>query len=129
MSTERESQSANSTSPSGLTRGPWLQGGEPRTGRIARAKLRSIVDIREVEKCGHEALLPGRTIFECIKVAAEPHPEKAAIICLRSGDISDAPQIISYAALVSAIERSANLFHEAAGDNKSVVGIVLPMLH
>jgi fatty-acyl-CoA synthase len=107
---------------------PWLAGGEPTKGRIARATLRIREDIAEVEKYRHEDVLPGRTILECIEAAAALDLQKPAMIWLRSTDIAEAPRVISYGELVSTIRQSANLFKQASGDSTPVVAVILPMV-
>lgn len=106
----------------------WLPGWAPHPGRIARARLSSPAEVVEIEKYPAQSLLPGRTIYECIKSACELNPGKAAMIFLTSAHVSDAPRVISYADLVDAIERSANLFRACAGSARSAVAVVMPML-
>lgn len=106
----------------------WLPGWAPHPGRIARARLSSPADVAEIEKYPAQSLLPGSTIYECIKSACELNPGKAAMIFLTNAHVNDAPRVISYADLVDAIERSANLFRASAGSARSAVAVVLPML-
>jgi fatty-acyl-CoA synthase len=106
----------------------WRVGGEPRLGRIARVHLRSQADIRTVEGWQPETLLPGRTIYECIKAAASLNPAKAAMICLVTHNIDDAPRVVTYGQLIASIERAANLFREVAIDAPSAVAAILPMV-
>jgi fatty-acyl-CoA synthase len=106
----------------------WLPGGEPAPGRIARAVLRSQADIRELEKVPPEALLPGRTIYECIKAAAALDPTKPAITHLLSADIRVAPRVVTYAELVDLVERTANLVSDASAGNPASTAVILPML-
>ena len=106
----------------------WRAGAEPSCGRIARAILRSKDDVGEIEKYSHEQLLPARTILDCVASAADANPDKPAMIFLPSADLSDTPRIVSYAELVTSIRRAANLFKNAAGAERSVVALILPML-
>jgi fatty-acyl-CoA synthase len=73
-------------------------------------------------------VLPGPTIYECIRIAARADPAKPAIIHLLSADTQTAPRALSYAEVIDAIERAASLFHEASGGARSSVGIILPMV-
>ncbi len=107
---------------------PWLPGCEPGQGRLARAYIRSTDDIRAVEAIAPESVLPGGTIYECIRYSAGQNAEKPAFLHLRSADTSVEPRSISYAELLDQIERSANLFRRLAGDERSSVSIILPML-
>jgi fatty-acyl-CoA synthase len=90
--------------------------------------LRNAADVFEVEKFSPKDLLPGRTIYECIKAAAAAGPEKAAIVHLLSADIAVSPRVIRYAKLVALIEQAANLFRELSGRDQPSVAIILPML-
>jgi fatty-acyl-CoA synthase len=90
--------------------------------------MRSRADIREIERFRLEELLPGRTIYECIQSAASLNPEKAAITFLQSADLADPPRVITYAALMAAIHRTANLFREISGASRTAVAVILPMI-
>jgi fatty-acyl-CoA synthase len=106
----------------------WLPGWAPQPGRIARARFSSPADMAAIEKYPASSLLPGRTIYECIKSARDLDPARAAMIFLASAQVSDAPRVISYADLVAAIERSANLFWACADSARSAVAVILPMV-
>ncbi|KAA9164464.1 AMP-binding protein [Amycolatopsis acidicola] len=106
----------------------WLPGAAPGEGRIARARLRSPADIRRVEEHPPEALREGATVYEAIRAAAAEHPDKAAIIQLRSHRVDDPPRTVTYRELAEAIERAANLFHETAAGAPGAVGVLLPMV-
>jgi fatty-acyl-CoA synthase len=108
--------------------GVWLPGWAPRPGRLARARLRSPQDVAEIERHPALSLLPGRTLYECIRSARNLDPDKSAMIFLASAEHDHEPRVISYAELVSAIEQSANLFKACAGPARSAVAVVLPMV-
>lgn len=108
--------------------GPWLPGASPAPGVLARAFLRSPADVGEIEKYSPDQLLPGATIYDCIKAAAEVEPDKSAITQLLSADLSVPPRIITYGGLVTLIEQSANLFSQLSGSERPSVAIILPML-
>lgn len=107
---------------------PWLPGWEPRPGRLARARLRTDEDRRAIERFRPEDLLPALTIFDCLCAAAAEDPGKAAMIALESADPSVAPRVVSYADLIAALTRTANLFHHLSGDEPPSVAVVLPMI-
>ncbi len=107
---------------------PWLPGWEPRPGRLARARLRSPADARDIERFRPEDLLPGATIHDCLRAAAVADPGKAAMIALESADMSVAPRVLTYRDLLAALTRAANLFHDLAGGVPPSVAIVLPMI-
>ncbi len=107
---------------------PWLPGAAPAPGKLARAHLNSAADVAAIERFAPADLLPGATLYDCIKAAAAIEPDKAAITQLLSPDLDVAPRIISYAQLVALIEQTANLFKSLSGDAPPAVALILPML-
>lgn len=106
----------------------WLPGGAPSPGRVARAALRGMDDLRELEKLPPEALLPALTIHDALAAAATWEPEKPAIIQLVSADPSVPAREICYRELADLVARSANLFAELSADAPVSVAILLPMV-
>ncbi len=106
----------------------WIAGWEPAPGRLARARMDSAGAIHALEKFDHHQLLPGCTIIDCIAAAALRDPGKAAMVYLSSADLRDAPRIVRYDELLNAVQRAAALFVSSAGSQRSVVGVILPML-
>ena len=106
----------------------WARGHEPRSGRVARTSLRSTLDILAVEQELPDDVLPGNTIYDCLKASASAAPNKAAFKQLLSSDPAIAPRVISYAELLDQVERAANLFRVIAGGERSAVSIILPMV-
>ena len=95
---------------------------------LLRREIRSQADIEEIERLSPDAVLPGNTILECLSAAAADGPLRIAIKHLRSADPAVEPRSITYAELLQQIRRSANLFRRVAGDRRSAVSIILPML-
>jgi fatty-acyl-CoA synthase len=95
---------------------------------VARARIRHAADIGQINAVSPDDVLPGPTIYECIRAAAGADPAKPAIIHLLSADPQTVPRTLSYAELIDAIERAASLFHESSGNDRSSVGIILPMV-
>jgi fatty-acyl-CoA synthase len=125
MSGENLRLTANPADNSGAS---WLPGWEPEPGRLARARLSSRADIERIERFHPADLLPATTIFDCLRAAAARDPDKPAMVMLASADLSQAPCVLTYAELLSALHRMANLFHQLAGDERPSVAIVLPMI-
>lgn len=103
----------------------WHRNGQPGSGEISRAYLKSPEDIKEIEKHSHEMLLPERSILGNIERIADVYPDKSAIIQLQSGSGDYRPRTISYKQLVVTIKKAANLFINISGLSP-VVAIVLP---
>ena len=106
----------------------WLDGHVPAAGRLARPRLGSAEDIETVERHSPDSVLPGATIYDCLRASAQLNPDKPAILHLQSADTSVAPLSLSYSQLLDRIERAANLFRRIAGAERSSVSIILPML-
>lgn len=106
----------------------WIKGCSPKAGQLARVHLRSTADIAAVEAIAPELLLPGISIYDCIRASAARTPDKAAIIHLASADAADAPRVISYRELIDSIEKAARLFRAISGSERASVSIILPML-
>jgi fatty-acyl-CoA synthase len=107
---------------------PWLQGFEPRAGRLARARLTRRSDVEAIERFQPEDLLPGVTIFDCLRAAARLNPERPAMIALATADLATPPRILSYAELMASLVRAANLFHYLGEGRSPSVAIILPMV-
>ena len=108
--------------------GPWIAGGEPRSGRIARADIRTRADIAAIEQYDFDRLLAAGTILESIEHAASPDTDKVAIKHLVSADPAVAPREITYRQLVGRLRAAASLFEEASQGEKPAVAVILPML-
>ncbi len=107
---------------------PWLPGFGPRTGRLARARLTRRSDVEAIERSKPEDLLPGVTIYDCLRRAAHLNPEKPAMIALATADLATPPRTLSYADLMASLTRSANLFHHLSEGQSPSVAIILPMV-
>lgn len=107
---------------------PWLPGHAPRPGHLARPRIRNAADIAAIESVSPNDVLPGATIYECLRASALQAPDKAAILHLQAADTHTPPRTIRYGELLRDITRCANLFHRLAGEQRSSVSIILPMV-
>ena len=103
---------------------PWLPGFEPQAGRLARARLTQRSDVEAIERFQPEDLLPGVTIFDCLRAAARLNPERPAMIALATADLATPPRILSYAELMASLMRAANLFHYLGEGRSPSVAII-----
>lgn len=106
----------------------WIEGWEPTPDRLARARMGDADAIEGLETWDHAALLPGDTVLACIGAAARRDPAKAAMVYLSSADLRDPPRVVRYDESHDAVLRAASVFACAAGKQRSVVGVILPML-
>ena len=94
---------------------------------LHRNRVRSIADIRMLERFQFEQLRPADTIHGCLSAACAENPDKDAIVLVESADFRHPARVVSFGELVAAIEESACLFHEVIG-GAAVVGVMLPMV-
>jgi fatty-acyl-CoA synthase len=106
---------------------PWLPGGEPGSP-IARGNIRGRADARAIEEVPFDRLLSGSTIFECIKAAADIHPDKTAIIQLLSADPEATPRRLAYKELVKRIVQAANLFRKLSPTERPSIVVIAPFV-
>jgi fatty-acyl-CoA synthase len=106
---------------------PWLPGTEP-GARIVRGIIRSEADARAIEQIPADQLLAGRTILDCIRVAASFERSKSAIVQLLSSDLAIEPRRLSYAEVLARTVQAANLFKALSGDEQPSVAIIAPFL-
>jgi fatty-acyl-CoA synthase len=92
-----------------------------------QGEIESAAAVADLECADPWSLLPGRTIHEALSAAAKRHPNKAAIIHLRTVQ-DDAPVTLDYAAYLSLTERAANLFREVSTGGPAVVAVIAPFL-
>ena len=95
---------------------------------LVRHRVRSHRDILDVEQRRHEDLLPGATIHACLAESARRHPNKSAILHLEAPDLMTPTREVTYRGLLEAVEASAAVFLERAGDAPSVVAVMVPMV-
>ncbi|HEX3962462.1 MAG TPA: AMP-binding protein [Trebonia sp.] len=94
---------------------------------LHRSRVRSIADIRTMERFEFEQLRPADTILGCLSAVSAENPGKDAIILVEPPDLRRPASVVSFAHLVAAVEESASLFREIAG-GPSAVGVMLPMI-
>jgi fatty-acyl-CoA synthase len=97
----------------------------PRT--LHRERVRSVADIRALEKYSYPELRPADTIHGCLAAVAAEHPDKAALVVVSEPDFRR-PRVVTFRELVDGIEESACLFHDKAGPRGSVVAVMLSMV-
>src|SRR5271168_3624945 len=86
-------------------RSSWLSSGFPAPGMLTRAAIDP--DYAAAAACDPMSLLPSRTILSCIRSAAAANPAKPSLMLLEAGEREAPARSVSYAELVSGIERAA----------------------
>jgi fatty-acyl-CoA synthase len=108
-------------------RSGWLPGYGPGSG-IVRGRIEGIDDILAIEQQLPESVLAGSTAYECLLAATRLDPDKPAVVALAGGGRTEVTAAVSYAEYLALSTAAANLFHEAAGNQPSVVALMLPIL-
>ncbi|MCE3551185.1 AMP-binding protein [Pseudonocardia sp. RS11V-5] len=94
---------------------------------LVRRRVRGPADVADIERHDPADLRPADTIVGCLRSVTEHQPGKQAIVLVEPPDLLTPARTLTYADVVSAIESTADLFHEAGGAD-SVVGLLLPMV-
>ena len=94
---------------------------------IFRNSLNSAEEVRQLEKCSLSDMMPVKTIYEALKIAANRSPEKSAIKHIETPeDLS--PRDINFATYLSLVEQAANLFYRHSAGNPPIVAVIGPYL-
>jgi fatty-acyl-CoA synthase len=88
--------------------------------------VRDESDLRRVEAEGLDAFLPHRTPYAMLRARADAAPDRVAIRFLRVDGDKSQDQLVTYAGLVSAIERAARLFRRLGVGPEDSVAVLMP---
>lgn len=64
--------------------------------------------------------------FDALRISAEAHPGRAALIHVESGELDEVPRILSYAQLLGGVARVANGLRRLGASHTNCVGLLLP---
>ena len=104
----------------------WLD--SPRSGAVARARVRSSEDVREIERTPYRELLPDWSILALLERAAALTPSKPAIVAVDTADPTRTARNITYAELAGTIRATANRIRAVSGRARPVVSILTPLV-
>jgi len=88
--------------------------------------IRSIEDVRQLERTPLAHALPVRSTYEIFRNSANAFGDKTALTFLRSARPEDAPIRWSYAQLLQGIHQTANLMHRLGVQPTDAVAVLLP---
>ena len=88
--------------------------------------ISTLADIEALESQPYESVVPARSTYELIALAALRFPQREAFRYLPDGDLATAPRCITYAALIDNINRAANLFRSLGVGPDDAVAILAP---
>jgi fatty-acyl-CoA synthase len=88
--------------------------------------IATLADIEALEAAPYEAVVPARTTYELIALAASRFPQREAFRFLPDGDLATPPRRITYAELLQNINRAANLFRSLGVGPNDAVAILAP---
>ncbi|HYP70074.1 MAG TPA: AMP-binding protein, partial [Variovorax sp.] len=92
----------------------------------AASPIRSIEDVRRLERVPLEQALPVASTYEIFRNSAHAFGDKTALTFLRSGRPDDTPIRWSYAQLLQGIHQTANLLHHLGVQPTDAVAVLLP---
>jgi len=104
----------------------WLD--VPTPGAVARARVRSLADVREIERTAQGNLLPAWSILGLIEYWAASAPGKPAIVVADKDDATRAVGTRTYAELAGMVRATANRVWEVSGGAPPVVTILTPLI-
>ena len=104
----------------------WLE--SPRPGVLARARIRTNADVREIERTPYRDLLPAWSVLDALERTAKTAPAKAAIIVVDKNDPTVCGERLTYAELAARVRALANRLHEVSGAAQPVVSILTPLV-
>ncbi len=90
--------------------------------------IRNLDDIELLESQPYESVVPARSTYELISLAARRFPHREAFRYLPDDDLATAPRCITYTTLVENINRAANLFCSLGVGPDDAVAILAPNL-
>ena len=88
--------------------------------------IATLADIEALEAQPYESVVPARSTYELIALAAARHPTREAFRFLPDGDLATAPVRISYTHLMGNINRAARLFRSLGVGPDDAVAILAP---
>ncbi len=88
--------------------------------------IATLADIEALEAQPYESVVPARSTYELIALAAARHPTREAFRFLPDGDLATAPVRISYTHLMGNINRAARLFRALGVGPDDAVAILAP---
>lgn len=88
--------------------------------------IRSIEDVRRLERVPLAQALPVASTYEIFRNSAHAFGDKTALTFLRSGRPEDTPIRWSYAQLLEGIHQTANLLHRLGVQPADAVAVLLP---
>ena len=88
--------------------------------------IASLADIEALESQPYASVVPARSTYELIALAATRFAQREAFRYLPDGDLATRPRRITYALLVDNINRAANLFRSLGVGPDDAVAILAP---
>jgi fatty-acyl-CoA synthase len=85
-------------------------------------------DVERIERVPLAAQYDAQSTYEMLRLAAERHGERPALVFVPRGSADEVPVIFTHAQLVRRVTQAANLFHRLGVGPKDVVAYVLPNL-
>jgi fatty-acyl-CoA synthase len=104
----------------------WLEA--PRAGVVARARVRSMADVREIERTPYTDLLPRWSILALLERMAAEQPGKPAIILLDRDDPTRATARLNFADVAAMVRATANRLYSVSAPARPVASILTPLL-
>ncbi|MEM9938280.1 MAG: acyl-CoA synthetase [Pseudomonadota bacterium] len=91
-------------------------------------KIQSLADIEAFEQVPAEARWRGRSVYDMIVRSVEKYADRPALKFQTTAALDEAPRIISYRDLLTAIHQCANALHSSGVSIGGVTSVIMPNL-
>ena len=104
----------------------WLEA--PRPGIVARPRVRSMADVREIERTPYTDLIPQWSTLALLEKTAAEQPNKPAIILLDGDDPNRVTARLNFTDVAAMVRATANRLYAVSAPAQPVVSILTPLL-
>ena len=101
---------------------------EPRSQGPERRSIRSAAEVAAVAALDYEAIVPVRSTYGLLVRSARLDGARDALVYLPEGTAADEPEVLSFAGLLEAVNRAANLFQSLGVGRDDTVALLLPAM-
>lgn len=99
---------------------------DPAPQASGRRPIRDAADVAALAAADYDSVVPVRSTYELLSRSAVLHGARRAIVYLPDGTAGDEAAVLSFDALLEAVNRAANLFRSLGVGRDDTVALLLP---
>lgn len=99
---------------------------DPASPASGRRPIRDAADVAALAGADYDGAVPVQSTYGLLRRSAALHGERRALVYLPDGTAADEPEILSFAGLLEAVNRAANLFRSLGVGRDDTVALLLP---